>query len=96
MAALELAATIMRRNGAYLIELEDPWDYGTPLDLITAASSMKTARRVAREGADMGGFRGPWRWEPEGGLLRLYATHAPESDEDGHDGMDWTSNVEVD
>lgn len=81
--ARELVARIFPRNGGYFIL----WCYtdsddNAEIDNFDAAGSMRTAKRVAREGLP-GSVSGPYRWEEVGErAFDLYATFTKEWDEE--------------
>lgn len=60
---IESVAYVSPANGAYLIQLagEQTVD-STSHELWDAASSLRTAKRIARTGAEQLGYRPPFRW----------------------------------
>lgn len=75
------AATVTRRNGAWLISCNDPAGDTSPEGEWDAAANLRVAKRVARRMADEVGYTGPFRWRERGGVWWLSATDV----DDGHE-----------
>lgn len=56
------AAVVVSRNGAWLVSVTPPGDGEFDPQLIDAASSLKVAKRVARDLARKAGYTGQPRW----------------------------------
>lgn len=58
----QTAASIVRRNGAYLIVINDPFDDMGVWEQADAAASLQVAKRIAKLGAKQTGFT-HLRWD---------------------------------
>ncbi len=68
------AVFITRSNGAYLIQHVGELVQDLPDDLrFEAASSLRIAKRIAKEGAESFGYGPPFRWITEDGFVTLEA-----------------------
>lgn len=79
------AASVTRRNGAWLVMCHDPAGDAGPEEEVDAAANLRVAKRIARQMAEGFGFTGPFRWRAAGGQWWLSAT-APNDGYEFRDG----------
>ena len=62
------AVMVSRHNGAWLVYLTrtDATEHLTPMEQFNCASSLRVAKRIARDDAIALGYQAPFRWEKSG------------------------------